>query len=46
MNLPRYVQGQNEQNYKNELYLKRSCVNSIVLVYTNGWTIQDIMFTD
>ena len=36
MNLPGYVQGQNEHNYKNEICPKRSCVNSIVFVYTNG----------
>ena len=36
MNLPRYVQGQNEHNYKNEICPKKSCVNSIVFVYING----------
>ena len=36
MNLPGYVQGQNEHNYKNEICPKRSYVNSIVLVYTNS----------
>ena len=36
MNLLGYVQGRNEHNYKNEKCLKMSCVNSIVLVYTNG----------
>ena len=45
INLPEYVQSLNEHNYKNEICSKMSCVNSIVLVYTNGWTIQDIMFT-
>ena len=35
MNIPGYVQGKNEQNHKNELCLKMSCVNSIILVYTN-----------
>ena len=36
MNLPGYVQGQNEHNYKNEICSKMSYVNSIILVYTNG----------
>ena len=36
MNLPRYVQSRNEHNCKNEICLKRSYVNFIVLVYTNG----------
>ena len=36
MNLPGYVQGRNEHNYKNEICPKRSCVNSIVFCYTNG----------
>ena len=35
MNIPGYVQGKNEQNHNNELCLKMSCVNSIILVYTN-----------
>ena len=36
VNLPGYVQGRNEHNYKNEICSKRSYVNSIILVYTNG----------
>ena len=36
MNSPGYVQGRNEHNYKNEICLKRNCINSIVLVYING----------
>ena len=36
INILEYVQGRNEQNYKNEICSERSCVNSIVLVYTNG----------
>ena len=36
MNLPRYVQGRDEHNNKNEICSKMSCVNSIVLVYING----------
>ena len=36
MNLPGYVQGQNEHNYMNEICSKRSYKNSILLVYTNG----------
>ena len=36
MNLSGYVQYRNEHNYKNEKCPKRSYVNSIVLVYTNG----------
>ena len=36
MNIPGYVQGKNEQNHNNELCLKMSCVNSIILVYTNA----------
>ena len=36
MNLPGYVQDQNGHNYENEICSKWNCVNSIVLVYTNG----------
>ena len=36
MNLPGYVQGRNEHNYKNKICLKSSYVNSIILVYING----------
>ena len=36
MNLPGYVQGQNEHNYMNEICSKRRYKNSIVLVYING----------
>ena len=37
---------QNEHNNKNYLCSKMSYVDSIVLVYTNGWTVQEIMFND
>ena len=40
------VQGQNEHSRGNQLCQERFCVNVIVLVYTNDWTVQDIMFTD
>ena len=43
---PEIVQGQNEYNRENQLCQERFCVNVIVLVYTNDWTVQDIMFTD
>ena len=36
MNLPGYVQGRNEPNYKNVICSKWNYENSIVLVYTNG----------
>ena len=36
MNLPGYVQGRNEPNYKNVICLKWNYENSIVLVYTNA----------
>ena len=46
MNLPGYVQGQNEHNYKNVICSKWNCVNSTILVYTNGWQFKNIMFND
>ena len=36
LNIPRYVQDRNELNRHHELCLKRSYVNSIVMVYTNS----------
>ena len=45
MNLPGYVQGEMNTTTRIEKCPKRSSVNSIVLVYTNGWIVQDILFT-
>ena len=44
--LPGIVQGQNEHNRATTWCLEGYCVITIVMVYTNGWAVQDIAFTD